>query len=257
MRQGESFEHAIVADNYRHRPEYPDELHARLAALTPGTRCALDLGCGTGKIARKLSDYFDTVIAVDPSTEMMRVAKELQGGDSQNIVWQAGLAEDIETDVKFDLITAGASIHWMDHAVLFPRLQSMIHRDSVFVTVEGDDAYMPTWQGAWDEFLSKWIPALRDEAYEPDRQDSDYVKRMTRHRAWIDTQGESFVECAVDQTIENFVSCQHSRDAFAPFRMKDSIDQFDQELSDLLRPHAQNGVLTYTVRTHYEWGTIR
>lgn len=258
MRLGQSFEDADVADNYRFRPEYPAEVYEKLIALSPSATRALDLGCGTGKIARGLSSSFDSVTAIDASKSMLRVATELQQKGISNIRWVQGLAES--TDLvggPFDLVVAAAAIHWMDHAVLFPRLFNNVRANHVFAIVEGDGAHQPPWRSAWDEFLTKWIFQIKGESYEPDREDSDFNRFMTRYRGWIDVKGEVIAEHVVTQSIDEFIRCQHSRDTFAPSKMEMHIVDFDKELRALLEPHADDESITYAVRTRVEWGAIK
>ncbi len=258
MRPGQSFESAEVARNYLHRPEYPDEVYEKLIALTPGRASALDLGCGTGKIARNISRSFESVTAIDASAPMLEIASRLQDEAAGNIAWVHGLAE--AADIRggpFDLIVAGASIHWMDHAVLFPKLRKDVRHDHVFATVDGDGAHRPPWKRAWDDFLAKWILELKGERYAPDDASSDYARFMTRYRDWIEIRGEMFAERAVSQSIDHFVRCQHSRNTFAPSVLGARQARFDDELRAILEPHAQQQTITYRVRTRVEWGSIK
>ena len=257
-RPGQSFEDAAVAANHQCRPEYPDATYDLLVALSPGRSHALDLGCGTGKIARGLSPRFAAVTAVDASAPMLAVASALHRGGADNVKWVQGLAESVDLgEAVFDLVVADASIHWMDHAVLFPRLLGHVRSDHVFAVVDGDGAYEPPWEDAWDAFLAKWLWELKGDAYQPHQPDSDYHRFMTRYRDWIDVQGERHVQHEVSQTIDEFVRCQHSRDSFAPAKLGSKANAFDAELRQLLEPHAHGERLIYHVRTRIEWGSIQ
>jgi SAM-dependent methyltransferase len=122
-RAGASFEEEDVVENYAFRPPYPEAIFARLAEISPTRAAALDIGCGPGKVARPLARFFDSVTAVDPSGNMIALGRSLPGGDAANIEWIEGFAEDFAIgERRFDLTVAAASIHWMDHQRLFPRL---------------------------------------------------------------------------------------------------------------------------------------
>ena len=57
------------------------EHHPRiLAAVPPGCASALDVGCGEGLLVRKLARCVDTVVGVDLSSEMVRLARERSAG---------------------------------------------------------------------------------------------------------------------------------------------------------------------------------
>src|SRR6266508_1690892 len=46
----------------QHRPQYPDEIYAYLASITPGHSLAWDCGTGIGQAAVGLAKYFDKVL---------------------------------------------------------------------------------------------------------------------------------------------------------------------------------------------------
>ena len=259
MRHGQSFEDAEVAEAYLHRPDYADGVYRKLIEISPRHVNLLDLGCGTGKIARRLSAHFNSAIAIDPSEHMLRVAATQQPSDVRNITWVRGLAEDVAFEGgPFDLVVAAASIHWMNHAVVFPKLLSAVGTDHVFAAVDGDGALDPPWQPAWDEFLEYWIYELKGEAYEPERPDSAFAVRMNRYREWLDVSGEMTAASEpISQRVEDFIACQHSRDTFAPSKLGARLREFDQHLARILEPYAIDGMLIYAVESKLVWGSIR
>lgn len=103
--RAESF--GAVADAYdRHRPEFPAALLDDLAALG---RDALDVGCGTGKVARELARRGVTVLGVEVDPAMARVARE------------HGVAVEVakfeawdDADRHFDFVSCGDAWHWLD-----------------------------------------------------------------------------------------------------------------------------------------------
>lgn len=259
MRSGQSFEDAEVANAYRYRPDYPRQIFEKLTALSPNHQSVLDLGCGTGKIARGLAGSFESVTALDASQEMLRIGQSLQRESTSNIRWIHGLAETARFNGKpFDLIVAAASIHWMDHSVVFPRLVSMVRACHVFAVVDGDGAFEPPWREEWDDFLRYWIPEVKGERYEPENVESAFVTQMTKYRDWVEVTNETAVMSdPVTQSVQEFVACQHSRDTFAPARLGSRLQRFDTELTALLAPYATDGSITYSVRTLLTWGSLK
>ena len=254
-RPGIAFEAREVVDRYRHRPDYPPGVYARLRTLAPAHGSLLDLGCGTGKIARQLAHHFATVTAVDPSQAMLDRARSLPNGDAGNIVWIRGLAEDTPLgDADFDLIVAAQSIHWMDHARVFPRLRRRMRPPRVLAVVDGDTPFDPPWEADWRRFLAKWIPEISGMAFAPDDREAFFL----RYRRFVAIDGDDHVLSApIRQSVAAVIACQHSRDAFAPSKLGDRLPAFDAELADILRPHAVDGHLTYRIRTRLTWGRIR
>jgi ubiquinone/menaquinone biosynthesis C-methylase UbiE len=218
----------------------------------------LDLGCGTGKITLPLSRFFDHVTAVDPSLAMLAIARSQAEESTTNINW---INEPAETASfpghPYDLVVAGASIHWLDQEVVFPRLLEVVSSNHLFAVIDGDGAYDPPWQQDWDDFLKYWIFELKQEQYEPQSTNSAHRKFMTRYRQHVDLTGESWVTSeTIKQKLGDFILCQHSRDTFAPSKLGARIRQFDAELESILRPFAVEDRLSYRVRTNMTWGTI-
>jgi SAM-dependent methyltransferase len=104
--RAESF--GSIAEQYdRYRPSAPDALLDEFAALRPSR--VLDVGCGTGKVARGLMERGLTVLGIELDERMAAVARahgvevEVEGFED----WDDG-------GRTFDLITCGDAWHWID-----------------------------------------------------------------------------------------------------------------------------------------------
>ncbi len=253
-RPGESFEDPDVAECYLHRAPYANNVYPRMVALCAKHDALLDLGCGPGKLARRLASDFDAVTAVDASRALMAVGRRLPNGMAKNIAWVEGLAEEVTYLGPYDLVAAGASIHWMDHAILFPRLIQHLADEHVFASIEGDGAYEPPWQDAWVDFLNKWIPKITGAERSTDTHD----RFIRAYEAWVDIDGdESYISAPFSQSIEDFVACQHSRDTFTRKRLGAYCEAYDRELSALLAPHEVEGKIEFVVKTRLTYGRIK
>src|SRR5579863_5771901 len=104
-----------VVDRYHLRPAYPPETFTILNELIADTpRIVLDIGCGTGNVARPLAEYVERLDAVDLSLPMLERARIRPGGDSPKIRWVQGRAEEVSLEPPYALVTAGESLHWME-----------------------------------------------------------------------------------------------------------------------------------------------
>lgn len=104
--RAESF--GAVAFAYdRARPDYPAALVDEL--LAGGPRQVLDVGCGTGKVARLLRERGVDVLGVEIDERMAEIARSY--GISVEIgrfeSWDAG-------GRRFDLIVSGQAWHWVE-----------------------------------------------------------------------------------------------------------------------------------------------
>ncbi|MDC9823267.1 class I SAM-dependent methyltransferase [Devosia sp. ZB163] len=251
-RKGQTFEEAGVVASYVHRPPYPSALLDRLVAIAPAHNALLDIGSGPGKISRALSPVFSSVTAVDPSANMIALGKSLPGAGG-NVVWLESLAEDAPLEGRYDLTVAAASIHWMDHVRLFPKLQAHAAADHVFAVVSGDAPLDPPWEKDWQAFLGRWVPFLTGKSLDPAR----WEREGNAFRIHIVARGdEDFVSDPFVQSVEDFIACQHSRDTFAPSRLGVHSSRFDSELGEMLSPYANGGQLTFRTRSRLTWGSI-
>ena len=132
------FQDESVVRAYRYRPQYPMATFGLLADLLPvkcRPRVVLDAGCGTGFVARRLAPLVERVDAVDFSAAALREGRGLPGGDNPNLRWIEGPIETAAVDPPYCLITAGASLHWFDWDVVFPRFARLLAADGLFVAV--------------------------------------------------------------------------------------------------------------------------
>ncbi|WP_066363473.1 class I SAM-dependent methyltransferase [Herbidospora mongoliensis] len=95
-----------MTDVWRHNSHYHRLL---LKAMPPNCGSALDIGCGSGLLTRKIAERCPDVTGIDRSAEMIRQATETGGG-----------AKYVQTDIHdwaegpYDFVTSVAVIHHMD-----------------------------------------------------------------------------------------------------------------------------------------------
>lgn len=249
---GAAFDDADVAAAYIHRPDYPVELYEKVLALQTGRGRALDLGCGPGKIAIRLAEDFAAVDAIDPSAPVLAAARRL-GAHRQNIDWRLGVAESAPLTGPYDLVTAGASLHWMDHGIVFPRLFDAMAPGGMIAVMGGDEAPLDAWGGLWREFVDTW---LRKVGQIPDW--SGRARVAAQHEAWMDIEGRVTVSHKVKQTPADFAAAQHARATWTRAKMgKTLAAEFDEDLCKRLRPHEKGGYVTFEVTCHLTWGRPR
>ena len=106
-----------ASDYATHRAGFPPALLDRLAAFgvgAPGQRL-LDLGTGTGTLARQFATRGATVIGVDPAAPMLEQARQLDAEAGVTVDYRVGRAEDTGLPAaSVDVVSAGQCWHWFD-----------------------------------------------------------------------------------------------------------------------------------------------
>ncbi|WP_329029916.1 class I SAM-dependent methyltransferase [Streptomyces sp. NBC_01423] len=102
--------------------DHNDHYHRLLLRQVPrDCGAALDVGCGTGRFARRLARLGMTVDAVDPSEEAIAEARALSGGaadDQSPRFQQADVTELALPQGHYGFISCLASIHHMPFATV-------------------------------------------------------------------------------------------------------------------------------------------
>ena len=82
-------------DYARHRAGFPDSLFERLATFGVGIKgqSVVDLGTGTGSLARGFARRDCRVIGIDPAEEMLKAARELDAEAGIQIDYRIARAE--------------------------------------------------------------------------------------------------------------------------------------------------------------------
>jgi len=117
---------ATSEDYVRHRGGFPDSLFERLAAYGIGKsgKSIVDLGTGTGTLARGFARRGCRVIGINISEAMIQAARKLDAVAGVSVDYRVTRAEKTGLPSStFDVVTAGQSWYWFDHPLLRRRLR--------------------------------------------------------------------------------------------------------------------------------------
>ena len=112
-----------AADYARHRHGFPPKFFERLDArgLLPKRARALDLGTGTGTLARGIAHRGLDVVGIDQAAPLLAQARRLAIEEGLTITFIEARAEATGLNTgDFSLITAGQCWHWFDRTVVMP-----------------------------------------------------------------------------------------------------------------------------------------
>ena len=235
------FQDQSMVRAYRYRPQYPAATFGLLADLLPvkcRPRVVLDAGCGTGFVARTLAPLVEWVDAVDFSGAAMREGRRLPGGDHPQLRWIEGPIETAAVDPPYCLITAGASMHWFDWDVVFPRFARLLAADGLFVAVG-----MAHEKLDWMRTELGPVPAR----YSMNREFAPYsaaeILAELEERGLFRQMGSAETEAIEwQQPISEWVESIHARNGFSRDRMDPRLAaEADALFTEIATRHADNG----------------
>jgi SAM-dependent methyltransferase len=177
---------SLTAKDYAlYRAGFPDSFFVRLAELGLGLpgQDVLDVGTGTGTLARGFAARGCRVVGLDPAVALLEQAQRLSDEQSLEIEFRVGCAEHPEMgETDFDLVIAGQCWHWFDRAQAALALGRLVrptghlviaHFDwlplagnMVRATEELIERHNPAWDmGSGSGLYPQWLTDLGEARY--------------------------------------------------------------------------------------------
>lgn len=202
---GRQVDFGLTAKDYaHHRAGFPRAFFDCLSARGYAIRGqdALDLGTGTGTVARGLAGLGLQVTGLDPSLSLMQQAARLDRAAGVQVIYREGRAEATGVaTASADLVTAGQCWHWFDRPaaaqetarVLRPGGRLIIaHFDWLPLPgnmVEATEAlilrYNPEWAGAGGSGIyPAWTHDMAAAGFEDIETLSFDLEQPYSHVAW-------------------------------------------------------------------------
>lgn len=143
-----------------YRPEYSREIFERILKHIPVDRrhCAVDLGAGTGKATRPLTEYFTEVIAVEPD---QRMAEKIFGAAPRATVCVSSAEAYSQPAGTVDLVNVATALHWMDVPRVMESVTRWLRPGGILAVYGGDFPRVPDpvraiiraeFRQHWDQF---------------------------------------------------------------------------------------------------------
>jgi SAM-dependent methyltransferase len=203
--KGFSADFGRTADDYAaHRVGFPGSFFARLAVRgigVPGQN-VLDLGTGTGVVARSLAGHGCRVVGLDIAAAPIAAARMLDrkaGVDTNYVVARAestGLAAAV-----FDVVVAGQCWHWFERRKVADECRRLLRPDGRLViahydwialpgnVVEATEALIVSHNPAWtfsggNGFYPRWLRGLARGGYDGLETFSYDVDQPYSHESW-------------------------------------------------------------------------
>jgi SAM-dependent methyltransferase len=248
---GSAFEDPTVVASYHTRPPYPEEVFELLAGLLarrPGA--VLDLGCGPGIVARRLvglEDRVERVDALDVSPAMLAEGQRQPNGEHPRLRWILGRAEDAPLQPPYALVTAAASLHWMDWQTVLSRLQDVLAPDGLLVIIVDANPTLP-WQAELLPILQQYST---NQEYQPG---FDLVAALQERGLFQVEERRRTAPIRFRQSVDAYVESFHARSGFSRARMApEAVVAFDGAVRSLVSRYGVSDV-EHEVIADVAWG---
>ncbi|GGO09574.1 methyltransferase [Microbispora rosea subsp. aerata] len=106
-----------------------------LRAVPEGCGDALDVGCGDGLLARKLTSRAKRVTGVDRSPEMIARARELCAGRPELTFVEGDFLTAALPAERYDFVCSVSAIHHMDFEAALTRMRDLLRPGGTLVVV--------------------------------------------------------------------------------------------------------------------------
>src|SRR4051794_37854511 len=151
-----------AADYDRFRLPYADGLIdlVRAELALDGTGRLVDLGAGTGQVARALRPLFKRVVAVDPEPDMVDYGRARTEREHDGIEWRLARAEDAEfPSAGVDVVASGNAFHRFDRPAVAANAGRWLSSDGVIVLLwsEGVLGRDEPWQLELSRVVDEWL----------------------------------------------------------------------------------------------------
>ena len=238
-----------VADAYKTRPRYPQELINRtveLANLSKNTNI-LEIGCGPGTATTEFAKCGLSMVCLEPSEESCNLARQNCAGFPSVKIINTTFEEWELQENAFNTVLAATSFHWISPEVGYPKLEQALKDEGNLILLWNKEP-QPSYEvyQILDEVYQKQVPSL-----------SRYEARGTTERI-LRELGENVVKSGLfKDLVFECVECQRSYSiddyltllsTLSPYIVLDS-QQRDALFNDLRDALSKN--LGDTIETSY------
>ena len=235
----------------RFRPPYPLAFFSEVAqhlALTK-RHALIDLGTGPGLLALGFADYVGRIVGVDPEPMMLAAARQTAKRTRWEVTLVESRAEDLSEDIgRFDLVTIGRALHWLDESTLGPLFERLVAPGGVvavcasFSATDGRNAWLEEYTAARRAWSDKRLWSQSRSGERVRRELSSLLQGTTFQIAEV-IRVESAKETSVADLAQRVLTFSSS----SPAALGEKVEPMLRDVEERLMPASRKGVFTEIV----------
>jgi SAM-dependent methyltransferase len=203
----------------------------------------IDLGTGPGLLALGFAPYVGRITGVDPEPAMLAVARQAAERGRRDFTLIEGKAEALPESIgRFDVVTIGRALHWMDRDAMAALLPRLVTYDGVIVVCasgSAPDGRNP-WLDCYNEARRVWAGTGGGTRH---REVLAAVLEGTRLKLVDEIAVETSHQVSVGDLARRVLTFSTS----SPEVLGDRADAMLHDVQARLLPFSRDGVLTEIV----------
>lgn len=243
---------ASTASLYEHlRPPYPREFFRAVTHKLGLTKesSLIDLGTGPGLLALGFGPYVGRIVGVDPEPAMLDAARLAASGAGRHLTLIEDKAETLPLDIgRFDIVTIGRALHWMDREATLARLEELVACDGTILICASfsvTDGRNP-WLDGYNEIRRRWSPAnLWEEAGKGTRTHRD-LPAFFRGSAFAPTELVT-VETSHTVSMQDLAQRTLTYSSSSPEALGDNVEAMLRDVESHLASFGRDGLIAETI----------
>jgi tRNA (cmo5U34)-methyltransferase len=188
-------------------PNYEQMVDALVSAL-PFSRLqaihVIDLGCGTGTIARRIKDAYPQaqITCVDIAENMLQIA-QAKLGDREDVRYQLANFENYEFDSVYDVAVSSLALHHLvsehDKIEFYKKIYDSLNPGGVFYSADivlGSSSHLQMhYMEKWKEYMRIQVPIEEiEQKWIPQHYAEDHPVKLMNQLDWLRDMGFTDIE---------------------------------------------------------------
>ena len=238
---------STVALYEKFRPPYPPEFFREVAQRLKLTKqhSLIDLGTGPALLALGFAPYVGRIAGVDPEPAMLAAAHESAKRAGYELTLIEGKAEELPQNIaRFDLVTIGRALHWMDRTKLPSLFARLVNPEgNIAVCASSTARSQNPWLETYEEARHAWSDQrlLRD-SHRGERMDQRLAAALEGSEFHVTKRIR--IETTHEVSVLDLAQRMLTFSPSSPDAVGDDVDAMLRDVEARLLPFARDGVVT-------------